>query len=33
MDSLIAFKGKDYIIMAADTYNVYSVLKLKVPNR
>lgn len=30
MDSLIAFKGKDYVIMAADTFNVYSVLRMKV---
>ena len=30
MDSLIAFKGKDYIIIAADTFNAYSVLKMKV---
>ena len=30
MDSLVAFKGKDYVIMAADTYNAYSVLKMKV---
>ena len=29
MDSLIAFKGKDYVIIAADTYNAYSVLRLK----
>lgn len=30
MDSLIGFKGKDYVIMAADTFNVYSVLRMKV---
>lgn len=30
MDSLIAFKGKDYVIMAADTFNAYSVLRMKV---
>ncbi len=30
MDSLLAFKGKDYVIVAADTYNAYSVLRLKV---
>lgn len=30
MDSLIAFKGKDYIIMAADTFNTYSILRMKV---
>ena len=32
MDSLIAFKGKDYVIVAADTFNAYSVLKMKVIN-
>lgn len=31
MDSLIAFKGKDYVIMAADTVNAYSILRMKVP--
>lgn len=30
MDSTIAFKGKDFIIMAADTTNVYSVMRMKV---
>ena len=30
MDSLIAFKGKDYVIMAADTNNAYSILRMKV---
>lgn len=30
MDSLIAFKGKDFVIVAADTFNAYSVLKMKV---
>lgn len=30
MDSLIGFKGKDYVIMAADTFNVYSILRMKV---
>ncbi len=30
MDSLIAFKGKDYVIMAADTFNAYSILRMKV---
>lgn len=30
MDSLIAFKGPDYVIMAADTFNAYSVLRMKV---
>lgn len=30
MDSLIAFKGKDYVILAADTFNAYSVLRMKV---
>jgi len=31
MDSLIAIKGQDFIIMAADTVNAYSVLRMKVP--
>ena len=31
MDSLIGIKGKDFVILAADTFNAYSVLKLKVP--
>lgn len=30
MDSLIAFKGKDFVILAADTFNAYSVLRMKV---
>ena len=30
MDSLIGIKGKDFIILAADTLNAYSVLKMKV---
>ena len=30
MDSLIAIKGKDFVIIAADTVNVYSVLRMKV---
>jgi len=30
MDSLIAIKGKDFVIIAADTTNVYSVLRMKV---
>ena len=30
MDSLIAFKGKDYVIVATDTFNAYSVLRMKV---
>lgn len=30
MDSLIAFKGKDYVIMAADNFNAYSILRMKV---
>ena len=30
MDSLIAIKGKDFVIVAADTFNAYSVLKMKV---
>lgn len=32
MDSLIGIKGKDFIIIAADTSNAYSVLKMKVNN-
>ena len=32
MDSLVAFKGKDYVIMAADTFNAYSILRMKVTN-
>ena len=31
MDSLIAIKGKDFVIVAADTTNAYSVLRMKVP--
>ena len=31
MDSLIALKGKDFVIIAADTTNAYSVLRMKVP--
>lgn len=30
MDSLIAIKGKDFVVMAADTVNAYSVLRMKV---
>ena len=30
MDSLIGLKGKDFIIIAADTVNAYSVLRMKV---
>ncbi len=30
MDSIIGIKGKDFIILAADTSNAYSVLKMKV---
>ncbi len=30
MDSLIGVKGKDFVILAADTNNAYSVLKMKV---
>lgn len=30
MDSTFAFKGKDFVILAADTVNVYSVMKMKV---
>ena len=30
MDSLFAFKGKDFVIVAADTTSAYSILKLKV---
>lgn len=30
MDSTIAFKGKDFIVMAADTSNIYSIMKMKV---
>ena len=31
MDSLIALKGKDFVIIACDTTNAYSVLRMKVP--
>jgi len=31
MDSLIGLKGKDFVIIAADTINAYSVLRMKVP--
>lgn len=31
MDSLIGIKGRDFVILAADTFNAYSVLKMKVP--
>ena len=30
MDSLIALKGKDFVIIASDTINAYSVLRMKV---
>lgn len=30
MDSLLGVKGKDFVILAADTFNAYSVLKMKV---
>ncbi len=30
MDSIIGIKGKDFVILAADTSNAYSVLKMKV---
>lgn len=30
MDSLIGIKGRDFVILAADTFNAYSVLKMKV---
>lgn len=30
MDSLIALKGKDFVIIASDTTNAYSVLRMKV---
>ena len=30
MDSLLGIKGKDFVILAADTNNAYSVLKMKV---
>jgi 20S proteasome alpha/beta subunit len=30
MDSLIALKGKDFVIIASDTLNAYSVLRMKV---
>ena len=30
MDSLIGLKGKDFVIIAADTINAYSVLRMKV---
>ena len=33
MDSLIALKGKDFVIIAADTTNAYSVLRMKVSLR
>jgi hypothetical protein len=32
MDTLIGVKGKDYVIIAADTFNAYSVLRMKVNN-
>lgn len=33
MDSLIAIKGKDFVLVAADTVNAYSVLRMKVPTQ
>lgn len=30
MDSLIGIKGKDFVIIASDTVNAYSVLNMKV---
>ena len=30
MDSIIALKGKDFVMIAADTVNAYSVLRMKV---
>jgi len=33
MDSLIGLKGKDFVIIAADTTNAYSVLRMKVSLR
>ena len=33
MDSLIGLKGKDFVIIAADTTNAYSVLRMKVDLR
>jgi hypothetical protein len=30
MDSLIALKGKGFVIIAVDTINAYSVLRMKV---
>jgi 20S proteasome alpha/beta subunit len=30
MDSLLGVKGTDFVILAADTFNAYSVLKMKV---
>ena len=30
MDSIIALKGKDFVMIAADTTNAYSVLRMKV---
>lgn len=33
MDSLLGIKGKDFVILAADTNNAYSVLKMKVNHK
>jgi 20S proteasome alpha/beta subunit len=30
MDSLIGIKGKDFVILAADSFNAYSILRMKV---
>ena len=30
MDNIFAIKGKDFIILAADTTNIYSIMKMKV---
>lgn len=30
MDNIFAIKGNDFIVMAADTTNMYSVMKMKV---
>lgn len=30
MDSLFAIKGKDFVMVAADSYAAYSIIRLKV---
>jgi 20S proteasome alpha/beta subunit len=30
MDNIFAIKGKDFIVLAADTTNMYSIMKMKV---